>query len=91
MQLETLLVIIIFLFIAITFLLGVVVVILYHKLKENEDFQNLLILYARERDKIHFGAEKINGSGESTSSEHERRSSKDYGRRDRGIQTKLDL
>ena len=91
MQLETLLVIIIFLFIAITFLLGVVVVILYHKLKENEDFQNLLILYARERDKLHFGAEKTNSGAESPSSRDERGSGKNNGRSSGGIQTKLDL
>jgi hypothetical protein len=52
MELEALLVIIIFLFVAITVLLGATVVILYQKLKEMFDLTKVItVLYEKEREK----------------------------------------
>jgi hypothetical protein len=52
MELEALLVIIIFLFVAITILLGATVVILYQKLKEMFDLTKVItVLYEKEREK----------------------------------------
>ena len=52
MELEALLVIIIFLFVAITVLLGTTVVILYQKLKEMFDLTKVItVLYEKEREK----------------------------------------
>jgi hypothetical protein len=52
MELEALLVIIIFLFVAITVLLGTTVVVLYHRIKEMFDLTKLLtVLYEKEREK----------------------------------------
>jgi hypothetical protein len=52
MELEALLVIIIFLFEAITVLLGATVVILYQKLKEMFDLTKVItVLYEKEREK----------------------------------------
>ena len=52
MELEALLVIIIFIFVAITIILGTVVVIMYQKIKEMFDFTLLITaFYEKERDK----------------------------------------